>query len=66
MVTDRTGGRYDGQDWPPPGAEFDVPAGEAKALVAQGDAVAVKVPDPPKPPDPPKAAPPKGAASTAK
>jgi hypothetical protein len=65
MVTDRTGGRYDGQDWPPPGAEFDVPAGEAKALVAQGDAVAVKV-DAPKPPDPPKAAPAKAAASTAK
>ena len=51
MVADRTGGRYDGQDWPVPPGEFDVPAGEAKALIAAGDAEAVepkaaKAPDP--------------------
>ena len=38
MIADRTGGRYDGQDWPVPPGEFDVPDGEAQALVAYGHA----------------------------
>lgn len=46
MVADRTGGRYDGQDWPPPGGEFDVPGTEAEALLAQGDAVTADQPEP--------------------
>jgi len=64
MVADRTGGRYDGQDWPPPGGEFDVPAAEAEHLIAQGDAEAVKAKDadPPKAQDAPKAGA-KGGAS---
>ena len=45
MVADRTGGRYDGQDWPVPPGEFDVPGGEAQHLIARGDAVAVEQPE---------------------
>jgi hypothetical protein len=46
MVADRTGGRYDGQDWPVPPGEFDVPDAEAQSLIEHGDAVAVAQPKP--------------------
>lgn len=41
MVTERTGSRHDGQDWPPRGGEIDVPDDEGAALCEHGDAVPV-------------------------
>jgi hypothetical protein len=46
LLVDKTGGRYDGQSWPRRGGEFDVPAEEGEALVAQGDAEEVTPPPP--------------------
>jgi hypothetical protein len=46
LLVDKTGGRYDGQDWPRRGYEFDVPAEEGEALVARGDAEEVTPPPP--------------------
>ena len=46
MVAQRTGPRYDGQDWPGPGGEIDLPEEEAGALVAAGDAVQLPGPEP--------------------
>ena len=39
MLHDRSGPRWDGQDWPPPGGELDVPDDEAVALIEHGIAV---------------------------
>ncbi len=47
LVVDKTGLRWDGQDWPPHGGEINVPDDEGAALCAQGDAVPVAQPDAP-------------------
>lgn len=60
MVADRTGGRYDGQDWPVPPGEFDVPAAEAEHLIGRGDAVIVEQPKSAKAPPAAKAPRPQG------
>jgi hypothetical protein len=39
MLHDRSGPRWDGQDWPPAGGEIDVPDDEAIALCEHGLAV---------------------------
>jgi len=41
MLVQRTGLRWDGQDWPDRGGEIDVPDDEGAALCGQGDAVPV-------------------------
>ena len=41
MLTQRSGPRHDGQDWPDRGGELDVTDDEGVALCAQGDAVPV-------------------------
>jgi hypothetical protein len=41
LVVDKTGPRWDGQDWPVRGGEIDVPDDEGMALCGQGDAVPV-------------------------
>lgn len=43
MVTDRTGPRWDGRDWPPRGGEIDVDDDEGAALCEHGIAVPVAV-----------------------
>ena len=45
LVVDKTGPRWDGQDWPPCGGELDVPDDEGIALCSQGDAVPVATGD---------------------
>lgn len=46
MMIAMSGGRYDGQAWPPVGVDFEVPDEEGYALVFR-DRVAVKVRDSP-------------------
>jgi hypothetical protein len=41
LVVDKSGPRWDGQDWPVRGGEIDVPDDEGMALCGQGDAVPV-------------------------
>ena len=45
MTEHRSGGRYDGREWPPVGVDFDVPDEEGAGLCAQGSAVPVAVKD---------------------
>jgi hypothetical protein len=41
MLAQKSGPRWDGQDWPARGGELDVPDDEGMALCGQGDAVPV-------------------------
>ena len=41
MLAHRTGGRYDGRDWPLPGEILDTTDAEANHLIGAGDAVEV-------------------------
>lgn len=43
LVVDRSGTRWDGQDWPARGGEIDVPDDEGAALCEHGIAVPVAV-----------------------
>jgi hypothetical protein len=52
LVVDKTGPRWDGQDWPLRGGEIDVPDDEGMALCAQGDAVPVVTDEVETPEDP--------------
>jgi hypothetical protein len=45
MTEHRSGGRYDGREWPRVGEDFDVPDEEGAGLCAQGSAVPVAVKD---------------------
>ena len=45
MLVEKTGPRYDGQSWPGPGGEIDVPDEEGAALCEHGDAAPVARPD---------------------
>lgn len=67
MVADRTGPRWDGQDWPPYGGEITVPDDEGAALCEHGYAVpvvtdAAEVPEQPDPAAETRAAEAPGAA----
>jgi hypothetical protein len=64
MLADRTGTRYDGQDWPGRGGEFTVPDEEAEFLIENG--IAEKASGAAGGPSSPAAAAPEGRKTAAK
>lgn len=56
MLAHRTGGRYDGRDWPLPGEILETSDAEADHLIRAGDAQPVVAEPKPRTPRTPKAA----------